>query len=259
MIPVLLGIVAVFAIGSGIFYFYNKPTGPTSYKNDALSGVYKVLSDEKIWRAKVVPSDNPQQWNVPEQNIVIKEVDKQFNFYCGDKKAKFEKYYSFTVGGYNVGGWDNIYIVDCENYYFIYEFGDDGSHLFGPFDLVKTTPVESSASDSPIPLIVSITPSSGPIGTVVELKGKNLAGFEGDLDAVLENSKGEIAFLPGIGQVPRADQTIRVKIESKLCKSNNSYSGLPCKDYLSIMPGKYFIYSLPWNKQSNKVQFTVTN
>ena len=120
-------------------------------------------------------------------------------------------------------------------------------------------PWEEKRATSTVPVITSITPSSGPIGTIIELKGTNLAGFEGDLDAWIENSKGEIAFLPGIGSTPRADQTIRIKIDSQLCKGNNNYSGLPCTSYLTITPGVYNIYTQPWGKTSNKVKFTVTS
>ena len=124
-----------------------------------------------------------------------------------------------------------------------------------------TTPVATTTEPldtNPTPHIDSISQSSGPIGTILELKGQNLAGFEGDLDAIIENEKGETAFLSGIGRVPREDKTIRVKIESKVCTVNNNYSGLPCEKYLNITPGRYFIYTNPWGTISNKWQFTVT-
>ncbi len=113
-------------------------------------------------------------------------------------------------------------------------------------------------SNSPTPRITSILPASGPVGTIVEISGTQLAGFEGDLDAWIENDKGESAFLPGMGSTPRSDQTIRVKIFSSLCKSNNSYSGAPCSSYLTITPGNYKIYTKPWGVKSNVVNFTVT-
>ena len=116
----------------------------------------------------------------------------------------------------------------------------------------------SSTTTQPAPVITSINPSSGPIGTIVELKGNNLAGFEGELNAWIENSKGEKAFLPGIGSVPRADQTIRVKIDSQLCKENLSYKGGQCSSHMTITPGTYKIYTYPWGNMSNTVQFTVT-
>jgi hypothetical protein len=121
----------------------------------------------------------------------------------------------------------------------------------------STNSSNSQNENEPTPVITSISPTSGPIGTVVEIKGNNLAGFEGDLDAWIQNSKGEVAFLPRIGSVPRADQTIKVKIDSQLCKENNGYSGKPCSSYMTIRPGVYSIYTQPWGKMSNKVQFIV--
>jgi len=107
------------------------------------------------------------------------------------------------------------------------------------------------------PVINSISPNSGPIGTVIELRGINLSGFEGDMDAMIENSKGETAVMLGMTLIE--ENLIRVKIESKICKINNSYSALPCKEYLNIVPGIYNIYAFPWGNMSNKVQFTVTS
>lgn len=115
----------------------------------------------------------------------------------------------------------------------------------------------STASTSTDPVISSISPSSGPIGTVVELRGTNLNGFEGDLDAIIENSKGESAYMLGMNRTDA--NLIKVRVESKICKQNNSYSGLPCKAYLNITPGVYNIYTSPWGKVSNKMQFTVTS
>jgi hypothetical protein len=116
-----------------------------------------------------------------------------------------------------------------------------------------------SVSTSTEPVIKSITPSSGPIGTIIELKGNNLTGFEGDLDAIIENSKGETAYMLGMNSFTVDKNLIKVKIESKICKQNNSYSGLPCESYLNIIPGVYNIYTAPWGKVSNKMQFTVTS
>jgi hypothetical protein len=142
--------------------------------------------------------------------------------------------------------------------------GEESDQASGQFLISTTTNSTSTASSQvstnsqPSPVITSINPSSGPIGTIVELKGNNLAGFEGELDAWIENGDGEKAFLPGIGSVPRADQTIRVKIDSQLCKKNLSYKGGPCSSYMTITPGTYKIYTYPWGNMSNTVQFTVT-
>lgn len=117
----------------------------------------------------------------------------------------------------------------------------------------------TSTSTSTYPVINSIKPNFGPIGTVIELRGTDLTGFEGDLDAVIENSKGETAVMAGMNSFTVDKNLIKVKIESKICKTNNSYSGLPCESYLSIAPGIYNIYAFPWGKESNKVQFTVSS
>ncbi len=110
-----------------------------------------------------------------------------------------------------------------------------------------------------IPFITSIDITSGPIGTIVTLKGVNLAGFEGDLDAWIENGAGEKGYLPGIysGQVKTGQ--ITVMIPEKACKQSNGYSGNPCTSYLNITPGVYKLYTSPWSKKSNVVTFEVTS
>jgi len=108
------------------------------------------------------------------------------------------------------------------------------------------------------PFITAISPSHGSVGTLVTITGTNLAGFEGDLNAYIQNDQGDIAFLPGIGSVPRTDQTIKVKIDAQLCKQNNSYSGALCTSYMTITPGTYKIYTQPWSEKSNPMLFTVT-
>lgn len=133
----------------------------------------------------------------------------------------------------------------------------------GSMGTISQSSIGQSAVDAngnALPNITSISPSSGPVGTTLEIKGTDLAGFEGDLDAWIQNVKtGEVGFLPGIGSVPRADQTIRVKITSQVCKTNNGYKGGPCDSFMTIRPGTYNIYTVPWNKKSNEVKFTVTN
>src|SRR5574343_437717 len=130
----------------------------------------------------------------------------------------------------------------------------------------KTASYQTAPAYSPSPTytdskatIASISPTSGPIGTIVEIKGTNLKGFEGDLDAWIENSNGEIGFLPGIGAVPRADGIIRVKIGDKLCTTGTNYTGFCSNNkYLTITPGIYRIFAKPYSVKSNSVFFTVT-
>ncbi len=130
-----------------------------------------------------------------------------------------------------------------------------------PDNLIDDEPVATSTDqivdEVPLPRIDTINPSSGPAGTVINLNGKNLAGFEGDLDAWIENAQGERAYLSSASSSYQRTELIQVKIEGKLCKQNNSYSGNPCTEYMNITPGKYMIYTAPWGKVSNKVEFEV--
>src|SRR3989344_5337789 len=108
------------------------------------------------------------------------------------------------------------------------------------------------------PVITSITPSSGPVGTTIEVHGCNFLGFEGDKEIWFTNNKGEKGFLNGqMDAATRASNTItRVTLEQKLCQIN-SYSGLQCP-LMELVPGVYTVYSNSWGGNSNAVNFTVT-
>lgn len=144
------------------------------------------------------------------------------------------------------------------SYYNLYVVNQKGTSNVVSVKVLSTV-VTDNTSNSNKPTIKSIYPASGPVGTIIEISGTQLNGFEGDLDAWIENDKGEVAFLPGLGPTPRSEQVIRVKISSSLCKTNNSYSGAACSYYLTITPGNYKIYTKPWGVKSNVVNFTVTS
>lgn len=133
-------------------YFFLSPR-LTSEKNELLSNTYKVLSDESIWKGKMISSDNPSSWNVPIKNIEIKESGAPSNFYCGDKEATFIKYSSYEYKN-SIGGWGSVSVVDCGEYYFVYENADSGQKLFGPFERDSqvtnstTTTLNSTATTS---------------------------------------------------------------------------------------------------------------
>ncbi len=117
------------------------------------------------------------------------------------------------------------------------------------------TPASPNPSDAPV--ITSISPTSGPVGTAIDVLGKNLAGFEGDLNLWFENSAGVKGILYADS---RLDIThIRATLPEKLCQKDNSYSGAPCDAWLELVPGVYNVYTEPWGKKSNVVQFTVTD
>lgn len=114
-----------------------------------------------------------------------------------------------------------------------------------------------SINDSP-PVITSIAPSSGPVGTTIEIQGCNFLSFEGDKEIWFTNSRGEKGFLNGqMDAATRASNTIaRVTLSQRLCKIN-SYAGLDCP-VLELAPGAYTVYSHSYGGNSNAVNFTVT-
>lgn len=124
---------------------------------------------------------------------------------------------------------------------------------------VPTEPTTSEATELE-PVIYNITPSSGPIGTKITIKGKDLNGFEGDLNARIATEFNSADYSSGImyGERNGSTDTIVTTIESSFCKQDNSYSGLPCESYFYVTPGLYEISVKPWGKESNSVSFTVT-
>ena len=121
------------------------------------------------------------------------------------------------------------------------------------FDGEKCWPIETSPQ---APSIDSIFPNSGSIGTMIEVRGKNFSGFEGDLDAWIENTKGVKGIV--YGETGSNGSLIRFTLKSSFCQIDTSYSGLPCSGFLNITPGIYKIYVAPWGQKSNEVTFTVT-
>jgi hypothetical protein len=260
VVPLVIAIVVLVLGGSYVYYKTNNSSVSTQSKVQAeminlplaRNGQYynsKILSLPSFTKIELVDSNLPDNFTVKYmeiQNPCVSTTascpsDNGFRL-IGQTDKEGEYHFTVRVNG-------------SDDHKFSIEFANDVTKYNSP--LTPKAPAVPPKTE-PTPVISSISQSSGPIGTVIELKGTNLAGFEGDLDATIENSKGETAFLPGIGSVPRADQTIRVKIEGQLCKSNNGYSGLPCTSYLAITPGTYKIYTAPWGKVSNKVQFVVT-
>lgn len=109
------------------------------------------------------------------------------------------------------------------------------------------------------PVISSITPAQGPVGTVVTIQGYNLAGAEGALDAWILNGQEELGYLEHFGKSAYPDTTkITIKIPAKACTTNNIASGKPCEKFINITPGQYSIFTKPFGKSSNIVSFTVT-
>lgn len=104
------------------------------------------------------------------------------------------------------------------------------------------------------PIIFFLSQQSGTSGAELEISGCNFNGFEGDLNARIENLQGAKGLLRGQpGSTPRL---LKVKLENKLCQMDTSYSGLPCTEWLELIPGNYKIY-VEILKKSNEMPFEI--
>lgn len=105
------------------------------------------------------------------------------------------------------------------------------------------------------PLITSLSAYSGSVGSKIEINGCNFSGFEGDKIVWIENNKGEKGLLGD--EAESTSKLIKTTLKSPLCQKDTSYSGLPCDTWLTLIPGTYKIYVMPWGKKSNTVDFIV--
>ena len=123
-----------------------------------------------------------------------------------------------------------------------------------PPSSLPTTCVDQSETKA---VITSLTSYYGPVGTKLEIRGCNFAGFEGDKNAVIENAQGVKGIL--YGEQGSTAKVIKVTLKSPLCSQDNSYSGLPCSSYLTLTSGTYKIWTMPWDAttKSNLATFTI--
>lgn len=130
-----------------------------------------------------------------------------------------------------------------------------------------TTCIRGRLQNPPVdlpPVITSLSNSSGPIGSVLEIKGCNLAGFEGDLDVTFEKSDGtKVVLTDKFGTYASTQDTlIKVSVKEPCAQGETvvgNYSGVQQKcNYVPLTPGTYKLYTMPWGKKSNEMTFTVT-
>lgn len=130
---VILSIIVIL----GILYFASRNN---NLLNDAeLVEKYDMLKDYKFRNSSVV-ADNVNSSKLFEltdgklmekTGSAIKDDD---GFYCGDKKAEQIHYKSYSPGRHVDGGFYSIYVLDCEDIYWIAWFGDSGRTIYGPFN-----------------------------------------------------------------------------------------------------------------------------
>lgn len=147
-------------------------------------------------------------------------------------------------------------------------YNNDYTMYLAEFEKILSTFKFTSSEDSS-PIISSVTPVSGPIGTVITIKGKNLSGIEGTPDIIIKNSKGDLAYIQGgTWKFEENVDTLQIKLPSQVCSEFKDNSMTSCSKFMTISPGVYSFYEerliddkdLPENvRKSNEVKFTVTN
>ncbi len=103
--------------------------------------------------------------------------------------------------------------------------------------------------------ISSIEPTSGPMGTVISIKGaglRNIKFRDTQTDFVADiypdGRGGYGGHIKAYKPISADGKEVMIKIDDKICRD------ITCTQYLEIVPGKYLIYT----ESSNPAYFTVT-
>jgi hypothetical protein len=108
------------------------------------------------------------------------------------------------------------------------------------------------------PAIISIEPSSGPIGTNIALSVTGPMGHDNHVWMANGTQKG-LLWSGDPPLVNLGNQYIEVTLPAKLCQQYTGASGLPCSSWMEVTPGVYEIYLENQYGKSNSVNFTVTS
>lgn len=106
-----------------------------------------------------------------------------------------------------------------------------------------------------VPVITSISSSSGPVGTKLQIGGCNFNGFEGDLNVWIKNAQGTSGIL--YSEPGSTAKSMSIILKPQACQTDESYRGMPCASFLNLVPGTYKIYTMPWGNKSNEATFTI--
>ncbi len=108
---------------------------PKITRHDEVAEKYEVLNADG-WKSALIQAEVWNEWKVALKSGARLTVKTDGNnvFTCDGRKAEFLPYYSYSAPN-SLGGWDSASVVDCGSQYFVYEYGDGGPHLFGPFNL----------------------------------------------------------------------------------------------------------------------------
>ena len=109
--------------------------------------------------------------------------------------------------------------------------------------------------DGEEPIITAISTNSWYINTNIKIEWCNFSGFEWDKNIWIENEQGIKWIL--YAQDWSNSKLINITIKSPICQNDISYSGLECEYMLELIPWNYKIFTMPWWKMSNKIDFRI--
>jgi hypothetical protein len=200
--------------------------------------------------------DNPESVMCRKIDIMCVHSIKEDTLKTLDQR----KVMSYTVTRHDLGG-DIGFIVNKDNSFILIETtqrGTGASEARADISTIVSSLrfVDRPEPDKPRPIIYSIVPSHGFVGTTITIQGLNLAGFEGDKNIWIKDinsgAKGLIH-----GDSSSTDNHITFKLADRYCASDVSYSGLECPSYLNIKTTDYILYVEPWGVKSNEVKFSL--
>jgi hypothetical protein len=155
---------------------------------------------------------------------------------------------------------ENSYRLDIDTTVEYYQkHSIDILDLISSFRLIDIKKSETGiSSDLNDPIITSINKKRFSVGETVVLGGSNFTGFESDVIVIIEDVNGKSAMYNlGYDKQSANDGFAEFVLRDEYCLKDHSYSGLPCEEYLEIIPGIYHMYMQAWSKKSSRIQIQV--
>ena len=135
----------------------------------------------------------------------------------------------------------------------------DFQQFYKSLKLTSPAPATSINGGSDTPIISSIVPIKGKIGSEFVITGKYLNGFEGSTIVSFTDKDGKKGYMEVNSYTPAGATTLKFTLKNQICTTVLGESGNPCPSYLTITPGVYEVSAQPWSIRSNKVMVTITN
>lgn len=196
-------------------------------------------------------------------------VDIGLNLIIGSTGSEVVKLQNFLIAerylaaGYNTGYYGNLTADAVMRWQKAHDM-DYVTLSSGVGPTTRSKMACGGSSGEAAGIITSISPASGPIGTVVEVRGSGLSGYHGDLSLTFAGSDDSKTILTDIYSYSMTqDKVIKVAVQDP-CKKGEQWmnprsaSGkMETCTYDPLTPGTYSVYANGWNR-SNWIPFTIT-